>query len=835
MSAGATSSGDGGPPWAAPAEDVVRSLGTDAVRGLAADEAVARLVRVGPNRLAAPARPPYGRIAARQLADPLVLLLAAAAAVSFGLGELLQAAAILVIVLANAVLGFAEEARAERDVMALRDRVRRTAAVIRDGRAVEIPVDEIVPGDLVVASAGERVSADGRLVEAHGLEADESLLTGESVPVAKSAEPVPSAAPAADRTSLLYAGTSLTRGRGRFVVTATGDRTALGEVAELVSSARRPPTPLERRLAGMTRLLVVAGILITVVLGAALFLRGEPRDEAFLVAVSVAVAAVPEGLVAAVTITLALGASAMAARGAIVRRLAAVETLGSATVIASDKTGTLTQNRLAVESVLPAPGRTEEDVLAAAVLASAVETAEEHEVADPLDAAVLAAARARGITRETAAAGRRVLREVPFHAERRRSALVYRDGDGAHAFVKGAPEAVLDGAAALEEVALAWARDGLRVVAVAERRLAAGEAWHDDAAASGLEPVGLLGLRDPLRPTAAASVRHAREAGIHVKILTGDHPATANAVARELGIAADAVAARVTPADKLDLVRELQEAGEVVAVTGDGVNDAPALRQADVGVAMGKAGTEAAREASDLVLTDDDFSTIVAAIGEGRRVRENIGKFVFFLLSANLGEVALFAAAVLAGIGIPMTVVQVLTVNVLTDGLPAVALSRDPVRLSRLAPPRPPGELLRRASWWALLPVGLLVGAAATAAYLVGRGLDDGDAAQTMTFATVALAELALVFTIRGPDPAWRAPRNRDLLWAVGISLVLTGLFVYVPFLQEPFGTVALGASELAVVAALALVPAALVELGKRSAALRGLLPGGPAPVRARA
>jgi Ca2+-transporting ATPase len=801
------------PVHAARVDDVEARLTTDATAGLTAAEASRRLERFGRNAPSRPERPRYLRIAARQLADPIVALLVVAVVVAAVLGERIEAAAIGLIVVLNAVLGFTQEAGAERAVLALRDRFRRTAHVVRDGEEREIPAEEVVPGDLLLVREGDGVAADARLVQAYGLEADESMLTGESMPVGKTAEPVPAGAVLGDRRSLVHAGTAVTRGRGTALVVATGDTTEAGHIARLVAAARPPQTPLQERLGSMARVLAAAGVVLTVALTAAMALQGEPLRDAFFVGVSVAVAAVPEGLAATVTIALALGARAMADRGAIVRRLAAVETLGATTLVCTDKTGTLTENSLRVAAVAPYGTSSEADVLAAAVLASAAEVLERDgvvEVAgDPVDAAIVLAAHETGVL-ASALAGRTLLDEVPFDPASRRMTRTYlHNGAGEHTFSKGAPEVLLaeaaDAAARREgdAAARAWAEEGLRVLAVAR------------SAGNGLEHVGLIALHDPLRASASGAIREARAAGVGVKMLTGDHPATARAIAAALELEPDDVHARITPADKLAIVEELQAGGHVVAVTGDGVNDAPALRRADVGVAMGRAGTETAREAADIVLTDDDFATIVAAIREGRRIAENIRKFVAFLLSANFGEVVLFAVAVLAGLGAPMTVVQVLLVNVLTDGLPAVALSRDPASATAMERgPHSRTRLFGGADWLTLAGLGTLVGAAAFGAFLVGRA--GGGDEQTMAFATVALAELVLVFSCRSPrEAAWRLPRNPYLLVSVVLSAAVVALAVYVPALHEPLGTSALGAAEALVVVGLALVPAACAEVGK--------------------
>jgi Ca2+-transporting ATPase len=814
-------------PHAAPGAEVARALRSDSQRGLADQEARARLDRVGPNLVEERRRPPYAAIALRQLADPLVALLVLAAAVSALIGEEVEAVAIAAIVVLNALLGFFQELGAERAIMSLRDTVQRRASVIRDGREREIAVEAVVPGDLVVLREGERVPADGRIVSAEGLAVDESALTGESVPVDKTTAAVPAGTPLAERSSLALGGTSVTRGRGRAIVTATGARAEIGAMTALAETAKPPPTPLQRRLRGLTRLMVVIGVLITVVLTGIRLLQGAPLEEAFLLGVSVAVAAVPEGLAATVTIALALGARRMAARGAITRRLPAVETLGSTTVVASDKTGTLTENRLRVGAAAPMGGRGEGELLEAAVLASTAELIEQdgdvRVAGDPVEGAFLLAARERGISPQELRAARALVREVPFDADRRRMTLVYAENGGARAFTKGAPEVVLALSRSTpaerrsaEDTEASWAAQGLRVLAVAERRLA-GDVPADEALLEReLELVGLVGLRDPLRESAGEAVRQARRAGLRVQILTGDHPATAGAIARELELPGSAVSARVTPADKLRLVETLQEEGEVVAVTGDGVNDAPALRRANVGVSMGRSGTEAAREASDIVLTDDDFSTIVAAIHEGRAIADNVRKFVAFLLSANLGEVLLFAASVLAGLGAPMTVVQILTINVLTDGPPAVALAADPpARDVMQRSPERGDRLFGRESWAAIALVGLLVGTAGLGAFLAGRGLDAG-ASQTMAFATIALSELIVVFAVRAPLVAsWKGPANPYLFTAAVASGVLLALTIYLPPLHDPFGTVTLDVSEAAVVVAFALVPFAAIEIAK--------------------
>jgi Ca2+-transporting ATPase len=817
------------------AGEVAQALGVDAAAGLEEEEARRRLEEYGANALEPHPRPRLAAIALHQVADPLVALLCAAGAISLAIGEGVDAIVIGVIVLLNGALGFGQELGAERAVIALRDSLREEAQAIRAGRERTLPARDLVPGDLFLLGEGERVPADGRLVIAEGLAIDEAQLTGESVPEEKSVDAVPPATPLADRTCLVYAGTAVTRGRGAAVAIATGPRAEIGRLAGMTAEAKPPPTPLQRRLRGLTGAMVGLGAGITAALAGLRLAQGASLDDAFLLGVSVAVAAVPEGLAATVTIALAIGARRMAARGAIVRRLPAVETLGSATTIACDKTGTLTVNQLRLHAAAPAAGFGEVDVLKAAVLASTARIVEtpEGEVAvagDPVDGALLLAVRERGGSADELRRGFSVLRELPFEPERKRMTIVYRRDGAVSAYTKGAPEAVIEAARIDDEAdrrtltaqAEAWARQGLRVLAVARRELRG-----DELPAEEIERdqtiVGLVALRDPLRETAPDAIAAALDAGLRVDILTGDHRATAAAVARQLGLPPEAVTARVTPADKLRIVEALQEGGEVVAVTGDGVNDAPALRRGDVGVAMGRSGTEAAREASDLVLTDDDFSTIVAAIREGRAIADNVRKFVAFLLSANLGEVLLFVVAVIAGLGAPMTVVQVLVVNVLTDGLPAVALAADPPSpdVMRRRPERR-GTLFDRDGRLALGLIGIAVGAAALAAFLVGRATDGVAAAQTMAFATLALSELLIVFSVRSPSrSALREPRNTLLFAGVGASAIFLSLTL--ALFQEPFETVTLAPWQLAVVGSLAILPATAIEAAK--AMLRGKRP----------
>jgi calcium-translocating P-type ATPase len=746
----------------------------------------------------------------------LVLLLVAATVVSFSIGDRIEAAAIAAVLILNAALGFWQEAAAERAILALTRAFTPIATVVRDGTEVTVDAGEVVPGDVLLVAEGDRVPADGRLLEEHGLEVDESALTGESLPVSKHASPVAPGTPLAERTSMIFAGTAVTRGRARALVTETGGGTELGHVASLAADAKPPPTPLERRLGRLARQMVVLGVGVTVALAGVMALRGAPWHEAFLVGVAVAVAAVPEGLAATVTAALALGARAMTRRGAIVRRLSAIETLGGTTVICTDKTGTLTENRIRVAGLRPANGVDERELLGAAILASSARTTEPEASGDPIEVALLHAGAERDLPLDLDAA-LRLVHEIPFDSDRKRMTRVYEGANGRRAFMKGAPEIVMSLASPADELLEAvgaWAGEGLRVLAVAGRDV--GAEPLDEAIETGLELLGIVAFHDPLRPSALAAVDEARGAGISVRMLTGDHPATAHTIGRSLGLGDEAIIARATPAAKLELVRSLQSVGEVVAVTGDGVNDSPALRQSDAGVAMGRGGTEAAREAADVVLTDDDFATLVVAIREGRRIGDNIRKFVAFLLSANLGEVVVFAAAVGAGLGAPLAVIQVLVVNLVTDGLPALALARDPEDAATMASsPRVGGRLFDRRMWVMLGAVGLVVGTMTLASFLAGRAFGGG-MAQTMAFMTLSLGELALVFGMRSwTMPAWRLPANPWLNVSVAGSFVLVLAAIYLPAAHTPLATTSLGLAPALVAFILALAPLALVEIAK--------------------
>jgi P-type Ca2+ transporter type 2C len=818
----------------------VQDPAIEALRGLSGEEAEARLAASGPNEL--PSEPPVGalEVLVHQLTNSMVALLAGAAVISIAIGEALDAAVIAAVVVGDAALGYVQEKRADEAARSVRKLLAPTAVVIRDGVARVVDARRLVVGDVVALRPGRRVAADGRVITARALQIDESLLTGESLPVDK------------DTEGTVFTGTTVTNGEARVLVTATGSGTELARIAA-GGAAPSPPTPLQTRLNRLTLDIVRGAVGVCVLLAALSAWRGEGLGESALIGISLAVAAVPEGLPAVVTVSLAIGVRQMAARHAIVRRLTAVETLGSTDVICTDKTGTLTENHLALTAI--EPERSAQACLEAALHAS--HDAGEAELCDPLEQAIADAAQASGFDSEEVQA-LAILDAVPFDAVRKRAAVVVDvPRHGPTMYVKGAPEAVLplldasQPKARLERRAADLARSGARVLLVAERQGIAGPAADEE---RNLVAVGLLGFSDPPRSTARASVDAARGAGIRTIMVTGDHPWTALSVAQATGVvgpadsgrvvtgaeidaasaaefsrmAADAVVfARVVPEHKLRLVEALRTQGHVVAMTGDGVNDVPALRAADIGVAMGGRGSDAASEAADLVLADDDYTTIVAAVERGRTIYRNIRNFTQYLLAANAGEVLVFAAAITAGLGAPLTIVQILVVNLLTDGPPAVALAADPSEPRAMRePPRPRSQSLLAGLGYRLFMVGLATGAAAFAAFLIGRRAD-AQTGQTMAFTTLVASQLVYVFSARTTGHAWRGAANPVLLGAVILSGALAAAILAVPALRDAFDAVALNPTQLLEAIGLGLVPAFVAEVAKMTSWRGGGAPSG--------
>jgi Ca2+-transporting ATPase len=815
----------------------------------------------------------------RQLRNPLFYALIASGALAMVMGRTVDGVVVLGVVALNALIGFVQEFRAGRAIEALSSLVPEMVTVMRDGEAALVPSAEVVRGDVVLLQPGDRVAADMRLLDARSLRASEASLTGESLPVEKSVEPVPPESAVGDRTSMVHGGTLVTAGTGNAVVVATGMRTELGRISELLTEAAEPETPLNRALARVGRAITLAVAVVAAAIFAVAMLRGYPAVDAVLVAVSLAVAAIPEGLPTIVTIALAIGVRRMARRRAIVRSLPAVETLGSTTVICTDKTGTLTRNEMTVQALWTPRGsyrvggvgyaprgeltrdgeRVEplpEELAPLAMAAVLCSDAELHEregewelVGDPTEGALVACAWKLGFEPAATRARFPRLDVIPFDSDRPVMATLHRTPEGGRvAYVKGAPEAVLPrcAEAAAAEVE-ARAAEGARMLALAELRVEPGRDTLDPADLdAGLALLGLAALVDPPREEAVAAVAACRRAGIAVKMITGDHAATARAIGEQVGLSGGevltgaqlaamdpaalgeaagrvAVFARVAPEHKLRLVRALQEAGEVTAMTGDGVNDAPALRQADIGVSMGVAGTAAAREASDVVLADDNFATIVAAVEEGRRVFDNLRKALAFLVPTNGGQVLLVLLPVLffpvvdGQPLLPVEPVQILWVNLVVAvglALPLALEEGEPDAMHR--PPRRRDEpLLGRGVLLRSVLVATVVGVSGIASFLLEQGAGAGlRQAQTAAVTTAILTQCLYLLECRSLTRSVFAVRPWSNPWiyaGIGGVLLAQAAFVHLPLLNGLFGSAPLsaGAWLRALLVALVVIPVA--------------------------
>lgn len=866
--------------------------------GLAADEAARRRERHGPNEIPRRKGDSAARILLRQVTQPLIYVLIGAAALAAIAGERIDAAVIAGVVVLNALIGFVQEYRAGREMAALAAMGGDRSRVVRDGRATDVDARELVPGDVIVVEAGDKVPADARILTGRGLAADEALLTGESVPADKApADDVDAAAPLPDRGNMLHTGTIVTAGRGRALVVGTGTGTELARISEMVASADRLATPLTRAIAAFSAR--ASGVIL--VLAAATFgvavAWGFGLLDAFLAGVAFAVAAIPEGLPAVVTIALAVGVRRMARRRALVRQLPAVETLGSTTVICSDKTGTLTRGEMTATELhadapvgvtgvgyapegaftgpsgeeLAAPPPAARRLLEAAVLCSDARLARGDDgwtvVGDPTEGALVVAAAKAGMDRDdlrTAWPRRDVL---PFAPEARYMATLNDGPDGPRVIMKGAPEAVISRCAAVAwDAGEAWdaaavharaeemASRGMRVLAVAERPAGGDDALADDGPGDGFALLGLIGSIDPPRAEAVAAVERCRDAGIRVVMITGDHPLTARAIGADIGLDAGSartgaslegldddemervaaevsVFARVAPEHKLALVAAMQRRGQVVAMTGDGANDAPALAQADIGVAMGRAGTDAARESADIVLRDDDFATIAAAVEEGRRVYDNLLKSIAFVLPTSAGQALLVLGVIAVGLSLPLLPVQVLWINMITAvglALPLAVEAREPGLMSR--PPRPPGTpLLSRFILERVGIVAVLMLAAGVAVFELEtrRGADLPEARGAVATAIVLVQAVYLLScrSLRGSPLATGLWTNPWIYAGIGAVLALQAAFVYLPVMNTLFDSAPVGPAGLLLAAAVAVPVIPVVEAHRRLALRRG---GGP-------
>ncbi|MBI5846688.1 MAG: cation-translocating P-type ATPase [Nitrospirae bacterium] len=885
-------------------DEVSEYLGTS-LQGLTAEEAAKRLHEYGPNELTEKAKKTALMMFLDQFRDFMILVLIAAAVISGFIGEISDTVAIIVIVVLNAVIGFIQEYRAEQAMAALKKMSAHSAAVIRDGVPAMIPASELVPGDLIILDAGNVVPADMRLIESARLKVEEAALTGESVPTEKHIAPLHDEhLPLGDRTNMAYKGTFVTYGRGRGIVSATGMDTELGKIAAMLQGEEEGKTPLQRRLAGFGRRLALAVLAICAIVFIIGIIRGEEPLLMLLTAISLAVAAIPEALPAVITISLALGAKKLVKQNALIRKLPAVETLGSVTYICSDKTGTLTLNKMTAEEIyvdgeiargaeqLSALSSRFPTLFMALALSNDVRTdGSGNMIGDPTEVALYAVAREAGFDRKMLDEAYVRAAEIPFDSDRKLMTTIHeagfreqspsatRWGGGVGisdrqttntqsqvpnprfiSFTKGAIDVLIDKSSLmltsagmipinreeLHKVNNRMAADGLRVIGVAMRQWETlPEELGSDAVESELIILGLIGIMDPPREEAKEAVRLCKAAGIKPVMITGDHPLTAQAIARRLGILDSEtksvitgreldklsleefeervehiqVYARVAPEQKLKIVKALQDRGQYVAMTGDGVNDAPALKRADIGVAMGITGTDVSKEASHMILLDDNFATIVKAVREGRKIYDNIRKFIKYLLTTNSGEIWTLFLAPLVGLPIPLLPIHILWINLVTDGLPALSLAAEPAEgdvMSR--PPRRPDESIfahglgAHAIWVGLLMAGVVLGAQAWA---IRTGHSHW---QTMVFTILCLTQLGHVLAIRSEKQSlfiMGVLSNRYLLGAVLLTFALQMATIYIPVLNMIFKTEPLTWQELLIALALSSIVFVAVEIEK--------------------
>ena len=864
------------------AEQAANELGTDPTTGLSAEAVASRLAQYGPNAIEEHAQRSVLRTLLEQFSDFMILVLIAAAVVSGIIGDVADTIAIIVIVILNAAIGFVQELRAQRAIAALKKMAATSAQVVRDGQTQQIAAGDLVPGDIVVMEAGNIVPADLRLIETAHCKINEAALTGESETSDKETLALDNPDLAlGERSNMAFKGTIMTYGRARALAVTTGMQTEIGRIATLLEADGETLTPLQRRLAQFGKRLAVAILAICALIFVVGLLRGEPPLLMLLTAVSLAVAAIPEALPAVVTISLAFGAHRMVHENALIRRLPAVETLGSVTWICSDKTGTLTQNRMRVEEIyadskllpiadVPHENEPYVSLLRALALSNDAEqkTADSDRndsyntdeiIGDPTEVALFQAAAEAGYDKaELQTQSPRVM-EVPFDSERKRMTTVHEQDGAFISYTKGGPEAVLplcdnvltvQGLTPVDRDAILrqaeqMANAGLRVLAFACRDWPA-QPDSDDAEhiEQGLTLLALAGLHDPPREEAARAIELCKTAGITPVMITGDHPATARAIAKELNIfEADGrvvtgqelhkipdtefekeirdlrVYARVDPAQKIRIVRALQEAGEIVAMTGDGVNDAPALKRADIGVAMGKGGTDVAREASSLVLLDDNFATIVSAVRAGRRIYDNIRKFIRYTMTSNSGEILTIVLAPFLGLPIPLLPIHILWINLVTDGLPGLALASEPAEKNVMhRPPRPPEEgVFAHGMWQHMIWVGLLMAGVCLSiqAWALNAGSEHW---QTMVFTVLTLSQIGQVMALRSEDQSLFSLglfTNKPLLGAVVLTIILQMATIYVPQLNPIFRTTPLPPFELALCLAASSIVFIAVEIHK--------------------
>lgn len=872
--------------------DVEEALNTDLSLGLTDDDVKKRRNQYGFNELEEGEKQSALLVFFSQFKDFMVLVLLAATLISGLLGEYIDAIAIIAIVIVNGFLGFFQERKAEKSLDALKELSAPQVIALREGIWKKIPSKEVVPGDVLKFSSGDRIGADVRLIDSKSLEIEESALTGESLPVQKHTDSLHTAnLGLGDMENMAFMGTMVTRGSGIGVVCAIGMKTAMGQIADLLQSAETMETPLQRRLEQLGKILITAALLLTVLVVAVGVFQGHELYTMFLAGVSLAVAAIPEGLPAIVTVALSLGVQRMIRKKAIVRKLPAVETLGCASVICSDKTGTMTQNKMTVTHVWSggqlwtvagtgyepqggfykggqlcqtADEKALQQLLMFGLLCNHAEINQRNGEyiidGDPTEGALLVAAMKAGYDRHTLSTQFEIVHEFPFDSTRKMMSIVVKDQSGKQFIVtKGAPDVLIGVCSSIlwdnktqlltkesQQTVQATINDlasnALRTIAVGYKQIPANTiVLHENEAEKDLTLIGLQGMIDPPRSEVKQAVKECREAGIKTVMITGDHVITAKAIALQLGILTSkskvmdgntlsklsvdeleaevdqvSVFARVSPEHKLKIVKALQNRGHIVAMTGDGVNDAPAIKAADIGVAMGITGTDVAKEASSLVLLDDNFATIKAAIKEGRNIYENIRKFIRYLLASNVGEILVMLFAMLLALPLPLVPIQILWVNLVTDGLPAMALGLDqPEEDVMKRKPRSPKEgVFARGLGWKVISRGFLIGIATLIAFItVYNGSDNLAYAQTIAFATLVMAQLIHVFDCRSEKSVFsRNPfGNKYLVWAVISSLVLMLVVIYYPPLQPVFHTVPIIPSDWLLVIGMASLPTFLL------------------------
>lgn len=868
-------------------KQVLEDFNTHAENGLKEQEVKKLTEKYGENKLQEKKGKTLAGMILDQFKDVLIIILIIAAIISIVLGEYVDGSFIIAIVILNAVLGVSQENRASNALKALKEMAAPVAKVIRDGKLVKLPSSALVPGDLIVLEAGDYIPADARLIESVNLKIDESALTGESVPVEKDSDAfIDEESPLGDRENMAFMSTIVTYGRGKAIVTSTGMKTEIGHIANMINEVEESATPLQKKLSAFGKILGIVCLAVCAIIFVLGIMRGEDVLTIFMTAVSLAVAAIPEGLPAVVTVVLALGMQRMVKRDAILKKLAAVETLGSTTVICTDKTGTLTQNKMVVTKVFDAlniwdvngvgystdgqitckdgnySSEALEKIMQVSVLCNDAKVIREKKdiIGDPTEGALVVLGAKGGYPQEELNKNYPRIDEYPFDSARKLMSTIHQRSDSRVMYTKGAPDVILSKCThinlngevtpltdehrqKIDETNAKFANDALRVLGFAYKLVDEGVNIQEEE--DNLIFLGLTGMMDPPREEAKEAVKLCKRAGIRVVMITGDHKTTASAIARDIGIIDDAtealsgseidtlsdaefaekvkhvsVFARVSPEHKVKIVRAIKSHGEVAAMTGDGVNDAPALKQADIGIAMGITGTDVAKEAADMVLTDDNFASIVDAVEEGRVIYSNIRKFVGFLLSCNFGELLLIFVSMLIGWSAPLVPIQILWINLVTDSFPAFALGVEAKESGVMdqKPRDPNAPITDRPMLIAIGFQSIALAVAGLIAFYLGLKHGGVEFGQTYCFITVIVGELLRAYSARSEDHylfQMKPFSNKYLNLSVGVSIILLFLIVYVPFLQPIFSTVTVPLADLWVTLALALLPFFAGEISK--------------------